>query len=119
MKLVVAKVERRVDWLEGLKVDVDLLLLSLFCDDGAAVDDQAVDGHFGVELEPVLDGGDGAQHGQPVHPGLDVRRRAVLVRQHLGHSRHLWFRNRTIKSSQTDSFLILKDTAKTYFAYTK
>ena len=66
VELVVAEVERRVDRLEGLEVDVDLLFLALVGDDGAAVDDQAVGRNLGVELEPVLDRSDGAEDRQPV-----------------------------------------------------
>ena len=47
MELVVTEVERGVDGLEGLEVDVDLLLLALVRDDGAAVDDQTVGGDLG------------------------------------------------------------------------
>ena len=54
MKFVVAEIQRSVDRLEGLKVDVDFLLLALVRHDCAAVDDQAVWGHLGVELEAVL-----------------------------------------------------------------
>ena len=57
MELVVAKVERCVDGFEGLEVDVDLLLLALLGDDGAAVDDEAHGRHLGVQLESVLHGG--------------------------------------------------------------
>ena len=61
VELVVTQVERGVDWLERLKVNVDLLLLALIGDDSAAVDDEAVGRNLGVELESVLDRGDGAQ----------------------------------------------------------
>jgi len=40
MELIVAQVERRVNRLERLEVDVDLFLLPLVGDNGAAVDDQ-------------------------------------------------------------------------------
>jgi len=40
VELIVAQVERRVDRLERLEVDVDLFLLPLVGDNGAAVDDQ-------------------------------------------------------------------------------
>ena len=66
-----------------------LLLLPLVRDDGAAVDDEPVARHPLVQLEPVLHRRDGAQHGQAVHPGLDVGRGAVLVGQHLGHAADL------------------------------
>ncbi len=39
MKLVVTEVEGGVDRLEGLEVNIDLLLLPLLCDYCAAVDD--------------------------------------------------------------------------------
>ena len=89
MELVVAKVERCVDGFEGLEVDVDLLLLALVRDDRAAVDDQSVRGHLGVELEAVLHGGDGAQHGQAVHSTFDVGGSSVLIGQHLADATDL------------------------------
>ena len=89
MEFVVAEVERSVDRLEGLKVDVDLLLLALVGDDGSAVNDEAVGRNLGVELEPVLDRGDGAQDRQPVDSGLDVGRGTVLVGKHLADSADL------------------------------
>ena len=89
VKFVVAEVQRGVDGLEGLKVDVDFLLLALVRDDRAAVDDQSVRGHLGVELEAVLHGGDGAQHGQPVHSTFDVGGSAVLIGQHLADATDL------------------------------
>ena len=89
VKLVVAEVERRVDRLEGFEVDVDLLLLALVRDDRAAVDDEAVRRHFCVQLQSVLDRGDGAQHGQPVDARLDVGSGAVFVSQHLADSANL------------------------------
>ena len=54
MKFVVTEVQRSVDRLKGLEVYVDLLFLALVRDNCAAVDDQAVWGHLGVELEAVL-----------------------------------------------------------------
>ena len=47
---------------------------------------QSVVRNLGVELEPVLYRGDGAQDGEPVDAGLDVGGRAVLISQHLGHA---------------------------------
>lgn len=44
VEFVVAKVQRRVDGLEGLKVNVDLLLLAIVSHDCAAVDHEAVGG---------------------------------------------------------------------------
>ena len=54
MKFVVTEVQRSVDRLKGLEVYVDLLFLALVRDNCAAVHDQAVWGHLGVELEAVL-----------------------------------------------------------------
>ena len=48
VELVVAQVQRRVDWLEGLEVDVDLALLALGGDDFTAVDDEAIRRDLGV-----------------------------------------------------------------------
>lgn len=45
VKLVVAQVETGVDWLERLEVDVDLLLLAFFCDDGSTVQNQPIRGY--------------------------------------------------------------------------
>ena len=49
VELVVAQVERRVDGLERLEVEVHPLLLSLVGHDSPAVDHQPVRGHSGVE----------------------------------------------------------------------
>ena len=85
VELVVAEVERRVDGTEGLEVEGDLLLLAVVGDDGAGVEHEPVGGHPAVELEPLLGGGYGGQHGLAVHPALDVGGGPVLVAQHLGH----------------------------------
>ena len=82
MELVVAQVERGVDGLERLKVDVDLLFLPLVRDDGPAVNDQAVRGAPVVQFQALLGGGDRAEDGEPVDAGLNVGRRPVLVRKH-------------------------------------
>ena len=62
VKLVVAKVEAGVDGLEGLKVDVDLLLLALLSDNSAGVHNKAIGGAFGVKLEALLGGCDGSKN---------------------------------------------------------
>ena len=46
MELVVTKVERGIDWLEWLEVDIDLAFLAIFCQDSASVDHQAIWGHL-------------------------------------------------------------------------
>lgn len=45
MKLVVAKVQGGVDWLERLKVDIDLLLLAFLCHNGATIYNQPIGWH--------------------------------------------------------------------------
>mmetsp|Transcript_3732 Transcript_3732/g.13105 ORF Transcript_3732/g.13105 Transcript_3732/m.13105 type:complete len:297 (-) Transcript_3732:231-1121(-) len=72
VELVVAKVQRGVDWLEGLEVDVELLLLSLIRDDGSAVNHQAVWWDLVVQLQTLLRRCDGPEDGQAVHSALDV-----------------------------------------------
>lgn len=46
MKLVVTQVKGVVDGLEGLKVNVDALLLAVIRHDGASVQDQTIGGHL-------------------------------------------------------------------------
>ena len=46
MKFVITKIKGCIDGLEGLKVYVDFLLLSFVCDNGAAVQHEAIGGHF-------------------------------------------------------------------------
>ncbi len=72
VELVVAEVERGVDGLEGLKVNIDLLLLAFLGQDFTTVDDKAIRGHLVVELESALGGGNGRQDGLSVDSGLDV-----------------------------------------------
>lgn len=92
VELVVTEVQRGVDRLEGLEVDVDLPLLTLGCDDFTAVDDQAVGRDLGVELEPLLGGGNGGQDGETVDTRLDIGSGAELFSQHLGGARDLVLR---------------------------
>lgn len=74
---------KRVSWapdtkrggrtLERLKVKVDLLLLALVGEDRSAVDDETVGRRAVVELQTLLGGGNGSEHGESVDAGLDVR----------------------------------------------
>jgi hypothetical protein len=89
MELVVAKVQRGVDGLEGLEVDVDLALLAFCGDDFTAVDDKAIGRDLRVELQTLLGGRDGREHGQTVDAGLDVGGGTKLFGQHLGRARDL------------------------------
>mmetsp|Transcript_18612 Transcript_18612/g.70402 ORF Transcript_18612/g.70402 Transcript_18612/m.70402 type:complete len:297 (-) Transcript_18612:283-1173(-) len=72
VELVVAEVERRVDRLERLEVNVHALLLALLRDDRAAVDHQAVRRHAVVQLEPLLRGRDRSEHREAIDATLDV-----------------------------------------------
>ena len=72
MKLVVAQVQRGVDWFERLEVDVDLALFSFRRNDFAAVDDQPIRRNFVVELKTLLGGRDGREHRQTVDARFDV-----------------------------------------------
>lgn len=46
MKLVVTEVQGSVYWLKRLKVNVDFLLLTFLCHDGATVHDQTIGWHW-------------------------------------------------------------------------
>lgn len=72
VELVVAKIQRGVDGLERLKVDVDLALLAFLGEDFTAVDNEAVRGNLVVQLESALGGGNGGQDGLSVDTRLDV-----------------------------------------------
>ena len=54
MELVVAQIQRRVDGLEGLEVDVNLPLLSLRGEDFTTVYNKAIGRDLVVELEALL-----------------------------------------------------------------
>lgn len=95
VELVVAQVQGRVDGLERFKVNVDFALFALVGEDLAHEQHEAVGRAPGVQLQALLSRRDGAKHGQAVDAGLDVGRRAVLIRQHLVHLRdlRLWRQN--------------------------
>jgi len=82
VKLVIAQVQRRVDRLERLKVNVHFPLLPLVRDHRPGVHDEPVRGHFRVQLETLLGRGDGPQDRLSVHPGFNVRGRPVLGLEH-------------------------------------
>lgn len=72
MEFVVAEVERGVDGLERLEVDVDFALLAFGGDDFTAVDNETIWGDFGVKLEALLGRGNGRQDRQTVDARFDV-----------------------------------------------
>jgi hypothetical protein len=109
VELVVTQVERSVDGLERLEVNVNFALLSFRCDNFTTVYDKSIGGDLVVELETLLGRSNGRQHGETVHTRLNVgggtldcaiRRRSahegwgvvstyILFSQHLGCSANL------------------------------
>lgn len=72
VELVVTKIKRGVDGLEGFKIDVNLAFLAFRGDDFTTVDDQAIWWNLVVQFETLLGGGNGRQDGESVHARLDV-----------------------------------------------
>ena len=66
VKFVITQIQGGVDWLEWLKVNVDLSFLSFRGYDFTAVDDKTVGRDLVVELEALLSGCDGGQDRQSV-----------------------------------------------------
>ena len=56
MEFVITQIQGGVDWLKGLKVNIDLSFFPFRGYDFTAVDDQAVGRDFVVELEALLSG---------------------------------------------------------------
>ena len=54
MELIVTQVQRRVDWLERLKINVDALFFAVVSQDSATVQHQAVIRNAGIQLELLL-----------------------------------------------------------------
>ena len=79
VELVVTKVERGVDGLEGLEVNVNLALFSFRSDNFTTVDDQSIWRDLVVQLETLLGGGNSGQDGQTVHTRLDVGGSTLFV----------------------------------------
>lgn len=96
VEFVVTEVQRGVDGLERLEVDVDLSLLPLGGQDFTTVDDEPVRRYFVVELEALLGRCDGRQDRLSVNARFDVGRgtlwwRRRLDRQHQGEKvRETW-----------------------------
>lgn len=72
VELVVTEIERRVDGLERLEVDVNLPFLSFGGDNFTTVYDQAIRRDLVVELETLLCGCNGREDGKSVDTGFDV-----------------------------------------------
>jgi hypothetical protein len=72
VELVVTQVERGVNGLEGLEIDVNLALLSFRSDNFTTVDDQAIGRDLVIQLETLLGGGNSGKDGKTVHTRLDV-----------------------------------------------
>lgn len=82
MELVVAQVQRRVDWFERLEIDIDFAFLPFLGQDFTAVDDQAIGRDFVVKLEALLGRGNGGKDGLTVDARLDVRCGALACVRH-------------------------------------
>ena len=89
MEFVVTKVEGGVDGLEGLKINIDLLLLTFSSKNFTTVDDKTVLGNAVVKLKSLLCGSNGGKNRQSVDSGLNVRRSTVLISKHLVDQRDL------------------------------
>jgi len=72
MEFVVTQVQRRVDGLEWLEINVDLSLFSFRGNDFTTVDDQPVRGNLVVEFETLLGGCDSREDGKAIDSGFDV-----------------------------------------------
>lgn len=72
VELVVTQVERGVDWLEGLEINVNFALLSFRSDNFTTVDHQAIGRDLVVQLETLLGGGNSGKDGKTVYTRLDV-----------------------------------------------
>lgn len=59
VELVVTKVERGVDGLEGFEIDVNLALLALRGDNFTTVHNQSIRGNLVIQLQTLLGGGNG------------------------------------------------------------
>lgn len=80
VELVVTKVERSVDGLERLEINVNLALLSFRCDNFTTVHDKPIGRDLVVKLETLLSGGNGRQHGETVDTRLNVGGGTLIVR---------------------------------------
>lgn len=72
MKFIVAEVERRIDWLEGLEVNVDLPFFAFCGDDFTAVDNQPIGRDLVIKLKPLLGRGNCRQDRESVDTRFDV-----------------------------------------------
>ena len=82
MEFIVAQVERGVDGLERLKIDIHFFFFAVVCDDRASVHNETVGRDSVVEFEALLGRGDGPEHRLPVHSGFDVRGSSILILKH-------------------------------------
>ena len=92
MKFVITEVQRSVDWLEGLKVDIYFTLFAFACDYFTTIDDEPVGRNLVVELQTLLSRSNSRKNRETIDTGFDVGCGAVLIRQHLAHARDLILR---------------------------
>ena len=90
MEFIVTEVEGSVDDLEWLKINVHFLFFAIFCEDSACVKYEAVGWDFGVELESLLCGCDGAEDRLTVDSGFDVGSCAIFCLEHISCLRDLY-----------------------------
>lgn len=64
MELVVAQIQRSIDGLEWLKIDVYSLLLAIIRQNGPTVNNQTVIRNSGIQLKLLLRRGNSTQHRQ-------------------------------------------------------
>ena len=72
MELVITEIKRGIDGFEGLKVNVDLPLLSFGGNDFATVHNQSVRGYLVIQFQTLLCGCDGRQNGESIDSRLDI-----------------------------------------------
>ena len=65
-----------------LKIERDLLLLAFVRQDRADKKHETIGRDTIVQLETLLSGRNGGEHGETIDPGFDVGGRSVLLRQH-------------------------------------
>lgn len=62
VELVITQIQGSIDGLEGLKVNIDLLFLSLSSNNCTTVNHKTVVRDARIQLEPLLCGGNGSKH---------------------------------------------------------
>lgn len=77
MEFIITKVERSIDGLERLEIDINLSFFSFGRDNFTTVDHEAVRGDLSVELQTLLCGCNSGQHRQTIDARFNVRSRTL------------------------------------------